>query len=170
MGQPRCNTQKIRQYQKGGVKMPSLMRYINIISRCGAVWRGDKLKGTDIGPLHTGYIMTVCRHPGISQDKLAKRLCISKSNVTRTLATLEVAGYVERRQSENDKRVTEVYPTDRAREALPQVQEAVRSWNSYITEGFSEDEREMFASMLARMAERAADYAKLSIDAEDEGQ
>ena len=27
--------------------MPSLMRYINVISRCGAVWRGDKLKDTD---------------------------------------------------------------------------------------------------------------------------
>lgn len=150
--------------------MPSLMRYINIISRCGAVWRGDKLKESDIGPLHTGYIMTVCRHPGISQDKLAKRLCISKSNVTRTLATLEGTGYVERRQSEIDKRVIEVYPTQKAEEALPQVLDAVRGWNTYITQGFSNEEREMFASMLARMAERAAEYAKLSIDAEDEVQ
>ena len=80
--------------------MPSLMRYINVISRCGAAWRGDKLAGTDIGAPHTSYILTVCRHPGISQDKLAKHIYINKSNVTRNLAYLESCGYVERRQSE----------------------------------------------------------------------
>lgn len=93
--------------------MPSLMRYINVISRCGAVWRGDKLKDTDIGAAHTSYILTVCRHPGISQDKIAKRTYINKSNVTRNLAYLESCGYVERRQSETDKRVVEVYPTEK---------------------------------------------------------
>lgn len=148
--------------------MPSLMRYINVISRCGAVWRGDKLKGTDIGALHTSYIMTVCRHPGISQDKLAKRIYINKSNVTRNLAYLESCGYVERRQKDTDKRVTEVYPTEKAMEILPTVQNMLREWNNYLTEDFSEEEMEMFMSMLSRLARKAADYAKVSLDAEDD--
>ena len=126
--------------------MPSLMRYINVISRCGAVWRGDKLKDTDIGAAHTSYILTVCRHPGISQDKIAKRTYINKSNVTRNLAYLESCGYVERRQS------------------------AVREWNRYLTEDLSDEEMEMFMSMLSRLAGRAAEYAKVSIEAEDDSQ
>lgn len=144
------------------------MRYINVISRCGAVWRGDKLKGTDIGASHTSYIMTVCRHPGISQDKLAKRIYINKSNVTRNLAYLESCGYVERRQKDTDKRVTEVYPTEKAMEILPTVQNMLREWNNYLTEDFSEEEMEMFMSMLSRLAGKAADYAKVSLDAEDD--
>ena len=148
--------------------MPSLMRYINVISRCGAVWRGDKLKGTDIGASHTSYIMTVCRHPGISQDKLAKRIYINKSNVTRNLAYLESCGYVERRQKDTDKRVTEVYPTEKAMEILPTVQNMLREWNNYLTEDFSEVVMEMFMSMLSRLAGKAADYAKVSLDAEDD--
>ena len=144
------------------------MRYINVISRCGAVWRGDKLKGTDIGASHTSYIMTVCRHPGISQDKLAKRIYINKSNVTRNLAYLESFGYVERRQKDTDKRVTEVYPTEKAMEILPTVQNMLREWNNYLTEDFSEEEMEMFMSMLSRLAGKAADYAKVSLDAEDD--
>lgn len=148
--------------------MPSLMRYINVISRCGAVWRGDKLKGTDLGAAHTSYILTVCRHPGISQDKLAKRIYINKSNVTRNLVYLESCGYVERRQSENDKRVTEVYPTEKALEALPLIQGAVREWNRYLTEDLSEEETDMFMSMLSRLAEKAADYAKVSLETEDD--
>ena len=148
--------------------MPSLMRYINVISRCGAVWRGDKLKGTDIGSSHTSYIMTVCRHPGISQDKLAKRIYINKSNVTRNLAYPESCGYIERRQKDTDKRVTEVYPTEKAMEILPTVQNMLREWNNYLTEDFSEEEMEMFMSMLSRLAGKAADYAKVSLDAEDD--
>lgn len=144
------------------------MRYINVISRCGAVWRGDKLKGTDIGASHTSYIMTVCRHPGISQDKLAKRIYINKSNVTRNLAYLESCGYIERRQKDTDKRVTEVYPTEKAMEILPTVQNMLREWNNYLTEDFSEEEMEMFMSMLSRLAGKAADYAKVSLDAEDD--
>lgn len=150
--------------------MPSLMRYINVISRCGAVWRGDKLKDTDIGAAHTRYILTVCRHPGISQDKIAKRTYINKSNVTRNLAYLESCGYVERRQSATDKRVVEVYPTEKAFEILPAVQSAVREWNRYLTEDLSDEEMEMFMSMLSRLAGRAAEYAKVSIEAEDDSQ
>lgn len=150
--------------------MPSLMRYINVISRCGAVWRRDKLKDTDIGAAHTSYILTVCRHPGISQDKIAKRTYINKSNVTRNLAYLESCGYVERRQSATDKRVVEVYPTEKAFEILPAVQSAVREWNRYLTEDLSDEEMEMFMSMLSRLAGRAAEYAKVSIEAEDDSQ
>lgn len=150
--------------------MPSLMRYINVISRGGAVWRGDKLKDTDIGAAHTSYILTVCRHPGISQDKIAKRTYINKSNVTRNLAYLESCGYVERRQSATDKRVVEVYPTEKAFEILPAVQSAVREWNRYLTEDLSDEEMEMFMSMLSRLAGRAAEYAKVSIEAEDDSQ
>ena len=112
--------------------------------------------------------MTVSRHPGISQDKLAKRIYINKSNVTRNLAYLESCGYVERRQKDTDKRVTEVYPTEKAMEILPTVQNMLREWNNYLTEDFSEEEMEMFMSMLSRLARKAADYAKVSLDAEDD--
>lgn len=150
--------------------MPSLMRYINVVSRCGAAWRGDKLRDTDIGAPHTSYILAVCRHPGISQEKLAKKIYINKSNVTRKLAYLEAHGYVERRQSEADRRIVEVYPTQKALDILPVVQGIMSEWNGYLTEDFTEEEMEMFMSMLSRIAARAADYSKLSFESEDDAQ
>ena len=45
------------------------------------------------------------------------------------------------------------------------MREIIRGWNSYITEGFTEEEMEMYLSMTERLAERAAEYAKLSSDA-----
>ena len=69
--------------------MPSLMRYINIISRCSSMWRSDKLEGTELCDQHYPYILTVCRNPGISQDAIARKLFINKSTVARNLNYLE---------------------------------------------------------------------------------
>ena len=145
--------------------MPSLMRYINIISRCSSMWRADKLEGTELSEQHYPYIITVCRNPGISQDSIARKLFINKSNVTRSLSYLENHGFVTREQSSEDRRITLVYPTEKAQDILPQVRSIIRGWNAYITEGFTEEELEMYLDMTARLAARAADYAKLSSDA-----
>ena len=145
--------------------MPSLMRYINIVSRCASIWRTDKLKGTELGDQHYSYILVVCRRPGISQDAISRRLFINKSNVTRSLAYLEDHGFVTRERDSEDRRQTLVYPTEKALEILPKVREIIKGWNSYITEGFTEEEMEMYMAMTERIAARAAEYAKLSSDA-----
>lgn len=145
-------------------KMPSLMRYINVVSRCGASFRGAKLADTDLGDTHHSYILAVCHNPGISQDKLARKLFINKSNVTRNLAYLENHGYVTRRQSDEDRRVICVYPTQKALDALPGIRAILREWNGYITEGFTEEEMATFLSMMKRVSERAAELVQISAD------
>ncbi len=142
--------------------MPSLMRCINIISRCGAIYRSDRLAGTDLGETHHSYILTLCRSPGISQDSLSKKLFINKSNVTRTLSCLEAAGYVRREQSEKDRRVILVWPTEKAYAALPSIRGILQDWNDYIASDLSEEEKETLKEVLPKLAARAAAYAEHS--------
>lgn len=140
--------------------MPKFMKNINIIGRCAGMFRSEKLKETGLGACHHSYILAVCRRPGISQDELAREICINKSNVTRHLAALEESGYVERRQSEADKRVTLVFPTEKALAILPTVRAVIREWNEFLTEGMDEEELERFAATLSRIAERAREYSE----------
>ena len=123
------------------------------------MYREKRFKDLDIGACHAHYILAICKNPGMSQDKLAQHLCINRSNVTRQLSYLEEHGYVERRQSEEDRRVLMVYPTDKALDALPFVREVTKEWNAYITDGFSEDELDQLNEMLERLATRAREYA-----------
>ncbi|MCQ2427626.1 MAG: MarR family transcriptional regulator [Clostridia bacterium] len=145
--------------------MPSLMRCINIIGRCGAIFRSDRLAGSDLGETHHSYILNLCRNPGVSQDTLAKKLFINKSNVTRTLAYLEAHGYVTRVQSEDDRRVILVYPTEKAYEAVPMLKDMIHGWNDYMTADLSDEEKEILQSILPKLAKRAAEYAELSEEA-----
>lgn len=149
--------------------MTSFMRQINVISRCATMFRANKYKekGLGIGAGHSSYIMILCRRPGISQDALAKRICVNKSNVTRHLAQLEKNGYVERKQSGTDKRVILVYPTEKAYAIVEEVCGISNEWKQYLMEDFSADEIEMLTDMLHRMAKKAADYAARELDGED---
>lgn len=139
--------------------MPSISRYINVISRCGTMYRNERLKSTDLGTAHHTYLFTICRNPGISQEKLARMIYINKSNVTRNLAVLEKNGYIERRPAENDKRVMLVYPTQKAEDTLPKLREIMHDWNELVAADLSEDELEQLRAILARIAERATGYA-----------
>ncbi len=136
--------------------MPSISRYIYVINRCAGMYRAEHLQESDLGQIHHRYLFSVCRHPGISQEELARHVYISKSNVTRHLSYLESCGYVERRQSEEDKRVMLVYPTEKAYEVLPFLRTLVHGWSDAITEELSPEEQELFHDILKRVAKKAA--------------
>lgn len=146
--------------------MPTLMRQINVISRCGARFRTEKFRPLGLCAPHHSYLLAVCKNPGISQEQLAEHICVDKSNVTRQLTYLEKEGYVERRQSDTDRRVTLVYPTQKALAALPAVRETVAAWNGYLTQDLTEEELSLLSDILQKLSERARKY----FDGREEGE
>lgn len=149
--------------------MPSFMRQISVLYRCSSIFRAEKYKelGLKLGTCHHSYILLLCRHPGISQDAISKHICINKSNVTRHLVQLEKNGYVERKQSETDKRVTLVYPTEKAYEVLPVLRDANKQWKDYITDGLTDEEITLAVNVLQKMAKRAAENVERELTGED---
>ena len=138
--------------------MPKLMRMINIISRSQALYRADRLKDESLLPWHYNYVLPICFHPGLTQEQLARHVCMDKYNVTRHLAKLEAGGYVERRPGETDKRFMQVYPTPLLEALLPKVREINRDWSDYILEGFSPEEIGALEETLLKIARRAKEY------------
>ena len=108
--------------------MTQIIRDMLEISRCGVQYRSDKLAPLGLKSIHASYLTEICANPGISQDKLARIICINKSNVARQVAVLEEDGFVRREPSAADKRVMELYPTDKALALLPQIQQILSCW------------------------------------------
>ena len=134
--------------------MASIMRRMNIISRCESIYRTQKLEEELPGIFHS-YILTICTKPGMSQDKLARHLCLNKSNVTRHLAKLEQKGYVERLVSAEDKRELLVYPTEKMQAIYPEVVRITREWNVLVAEGLTEEELSVFHKVLDKMVDKS---------------
>lgn len=136
--------------------MSQINRKILAIARCDTQYRSEKMAPFGLKSCHTSYLMRICANPGISQDRLAQLIFINKSNVARQVAFLEEEGYIRREPSQLDRRVVELYPTDKALELLPQVQQILTDWERCITEDVTEEEIQTVTRVLAKMKDKAA--------------
>lgn len=135
--------------------MDALMKYINTISRCAILYRNDKLENEGLNGYQHTYILKICNNPGISQEQLTKMIYVNKSNVARQLALLEQNGFITRKPCEKDKRVMQVFPTQKAYDIFPRVKNFISEWNSYLAEDFTEEERDLLLAMLRHITDKA---------------
>ena len=135
--------------------MPSLMNCVNKTARSARMHRDALLSQDSLCGNQPVFLLLICRHPGISQEQLAKRMVIHKSNVTRQMAVLEQNGFITRSAKVGDKRVMQIFPTEKALLLCPRVQEVLREWNESLLADFAPEQRELFLTMLQQVAERA---------------
>ncbi|MGB4438459.1 MAG: MarR family transcriptional regulator [Sedimentibacter sp.] len=131
------------------------MKYINTISRCAILYRNDKLENEGLNGYQHTYILKICNNPGISQEQLTRMIYVNKSNVTRQLSLLEQNGFITRKPGEKDKRLMQVFPTQKAYDIYPRVKSFISEWNSYLAEDFTEEERSILLSMLKHIMDKA---------------
>lgn len=136
--------------------MSQIIRDITEIARCGSQYRAEMLAPMGLKACHASYLTEICACPGISQDKLAQRICINKSNVARQVAILEEDGFVIRKPSSADKRVMELHPTEKTMELLPQIRKIVNCWEQCLTSDLSEEEVATVTNILLRMKDKAS--------------
>ena len=136
--------------------MSDISRDITEIARCCAQYKVDMLPPMGLKGCHASYLSEICACPGISQDKLAQKICINKSNVARQAAILEEDGFIIRKPSESDKRCMELYPTEKTLELMPRITGILECWDQCLTQELTDEEITMVTAILERMKEKAS--------------
>lgn len=149
--------------------MRGIMKYINRINRSTGMVYNQRLREFGINHCQHPYIIQICRHPGISQEELARAICVNKSNVARQLAVLEANGLLTRTPDPEDRRVMQVFPTEKMEALLPCVREVMGDWNSCLLADFSEEDREKLIAMLEVITERAVKAAEETMGKNEKG-
>lgn len=149
--------------------MRGIMKYINRINRSTGIVYNQRLREFGINHCQHPYIIQICRHPGISQEELARAICVNKSNVARQLAVLEADGLLTRTPDPEDRRVMQVFPTEKMEALLPCVREVMGDWNSCLLADFSEKDREKLIAMLEIITERAVKAAEETMRKNEKG-
>lgn len=145
--------------------MASVLYDLTYIARCGALYRGQKLEPLGLTARQGASLAAICTHPGITQDQLARRVVLNKSNITRQLAILEEKGYVNRISSPTDRRAIQLYPTDAAMALLPQIQGVYRDWSSLLLQDMSEEEKLLMEKLLKQLKDKATDWMEVNRNA-----
>lgn len=71
----------------------------------------EAYRPTGLSPSHAYLLQFVLDQPGATPKKLAEKMDLKLSTVTRFVDSLSVKGLVERRKENRDKRECSVYPT-----------------------------------------------------------
>lgn len=128
------------------------------ISRCETQFRTDKLAPMGLKSCHGSYLIEICREPGISQDKLAQKICINKSNVARQAAFLEEEGFITRTPSPQDKRVMMLHPTEKTTAIFKELLTVMGEWEQMVTAGLCEEEKEQLKNLLQKLKHNATEW------------
>ena len=91
-------------------------RLIRLESRLGAAV-AERLREIGLSVPQCDVLTTLTEEEGISQQTLARRLYVTKGNISGLLDRLESAGLVERRSTAADRRQYEIHLTATGRDA-----------------------------------------------------
>ena len=128
------------------------------ITRCAREFRNEAMAPHGLKGFHTAYLSRICNTPGISQDQLAKNMLIDKSTVARQAAALEDGGFITRTPSTKDKRVLQLYPTEKTLALLPEVRSTVAKWDAIASQGLTEEELATLTQLLEKVRRNAAQW------------
>ncbi|OWV86699.1 MarR family transcriptional regulator [Rhizobium sp. R72] len=97
---------------------PRFRSWINVARACQLMQQslGRSLSELDIKTPHLDILINLYRFEGISQQELARKLLVGRSNMSMLLPQMEKRGLIERRGDAKDKRVLRLFLTQEGRE------------------------------------------------------
>ena len=110
-----------------------------------------------------GHLLGVLlNNDGSTQKELSLQLRIRPTSLGELVTKLEQNGYVERRVNENDKRVTNIYLTEKGRKVVSEVMKDRQVVINKMFSGLSEDEEQqqlftLMGKLIATMEENMVD-------------
>lgn len=117
----------------------SLGRLIAIIYRKKQIYVNTRLKEIGITSGEVGFLMSLYRKEGQTQEALCTSLHIDKAAATRALRILESKGYVTKEQDCQDRRCNRIYLTKKARDIKTTVQNVMQRWSEIIAQSLGEE-------------------------------
>lgn len=134
---------------KGGLKSDdSYLKNFSIIHRFSIMYHNRNMKEFNMSGHQMGYIMYICKEPGISQEDLASYLRLNKGSVAKGIRNLVQEGYIRQEPNEQDRRAYRLFPTEKADQIFTEVAQAFHQFNDILTTGMTKEERKLFIDLL----------------------
>jgi DNA-binding MarR family transcriptional regulator len=118
------------------------------IYRSHVAYMAKELEAYHVGSGQFEFLLFLYHEDGISQEKLAKALKVSKSTSTRAIQSLEKEGYVYRQKDENDLRAYRVYLTEKGKGVRDIIFKKLSSFVDTLLADFTFEEKKILWLLL----------------------
>ena len=78
--------------------------------------------------------------------------------MARQAAILEEDGFIIRTPSATDKRIMQLFPTQKTLDLLPQIDQILVGLENCLTDDLTEEEKDLLESLLSRMLAKASEW------------
>ena len=113
---------------------------ISVLNRYGKQRLDEMLKPMELDWHMLAALLVIEQLPGVSQTRLSPFLQTDKANITKMLQVMEKKDLIRREMDGSDQRNKACYLTDEGRNKVPQLQEALESWEAACFKGISEED------------------------------
>jgi len=127
-------------------------KHITSISKNMNYYFNKKLEKYNIKRNQLQVLHYLYHNEGFSQNELGKALMEDKITVTKILKGLVKEGYVEKRDAKDDKRIKELYITEKGYVLHDEVYEIMQEVTDILLKDFSYGEEQMLRELLVRMS------------------
>lgn len=111
----------------------------------------ESWKEVDLSPSHGYLLMVVLAEPGVQPGYLADELQLTPSTVTRLIEKLEAKKLVVRT---TEGKVTNIYPTPKAKELYPKMKKCVDNFCSVHSSLIGEQETDRMVASMNRLNDK----------------
>jgi len=98
-----------------------------------------------------GYVLITIAHEGTAVSQLAGLLGVKATSLSRILNNMEDAGLIYRAASPEDKRSVKVFLTDFGKEKRKVAKDVVRSFNEYLNNNLTVQEKNGLVQTLQKL-------------------
>lgn len=131
--------------------MKEILREIGMIARALDSISNIEFKEFDLTKGQYLYLVRICENPGIIQEKLAELIKVDRSTAARAIQKLEINGFIEKKEDQNNKKIKKLIPTEKGKNVYPSIKRENDYSNIIALEGFSEKEAETTFVLLQRI-------------------
>lgn len=126
------------------------LRLIRLEARLQAAV-GERLRAIGVSIPQCDALTTLTEREGVNQQELAKRLYVTKGNISGLIDRLEGAGLVERRSSAADRRQRAIFLTDAGRRMAEEALAVQRRFVAETVGRMADGELETLEAGLVRL-------------------
>ena len=113
----------------------------------------DSWKDVGLSPSHGYLLMIVLDEPGVQPSTISNELQLTPSTITRLIEKMEDAKLLVRT---NEGKLTNIYPTPKAKELYPRMKNCVNNFHQKYTAILGEQESGRIVSSINKLNDKLA--------------
>lgn len=127
----------------------------------------EECRARDLTPVQFAALVAIQTHPGIDATRLSAVIAFDRSTLGNVIERLEIKQYIERKPSDEDKRIKLLHLTRAGAALLRDIMPSVDRAQARMLQPLKPSDRKMLLALLTQLVDLNNEASRVPLRAED---